>query len=149
IISGSTVTALVHARAFTPGDLDFYTPAGSGFLLVRYIRATGLYRVTKRSSPYDCAAGIGKVWTLVMIGSPKVKINVIDSLSANPFDPIGHFHATIVFGAWTALGLWLGYPNLTFQGVAIITPDSMPIKDELSSHQHVWKILQKYVKRGF
>ncbi|KAJ7152248.1 hypothetical protein C8R43DRAFT_824649, partial [Mycena crocata] len=149
IISGSTVTALVHARVFTPGDLDFYTPCGSGFILVCYLKATGKYRVTKRSSPYDYAAGIGKVWTLVMIGSPKVKINVIDSLSSNPFDPIGHFHATCVFGAWTALGIWLGYPYLTLKGVAIVTPDSMPITDDLPSHQHVWKILQKYVKRGF
>ncbi|KAJ7927868.1 hypothetical protein B0H13DRAFT_1598281 [Mycena leptocephala] len=82
------------------------------------------------------------------IAVPKKK-NVIESLSESALDSVLHFHLTCVFGAWTATGLWLGYRRLTMAGVAMTTPTRMPLRDDLTHHKRVWKILRKYTRRGF
>ncbi|KAJ7158198.1 hypothetical protein C8R43DRAFT_882488, partial [Mycena crocata] len=155
IVSGSAVTALLNnCRSFKPNDLDFYTPFGSGTDVVCYILLSGKYLEVdlKNALPgvgeYNFAAGIGRVWTLRLRHST-ITINVIESLTLNPFDAVCHFHSTCVFGAWTASGIWHGYPLLTLQGRSLTTPMQLPLGNDLRTHQHIWNILRKYRHRGF
>ncbi|KAJ6460682.1 hypothetical protein C8R47DRAFT_993915 [Mycena vitilis] len=149
VISGSTIPALVASDiAFSPTDLDIYSPCRQGCNVVRFLRKGGKYRVVSVSDAYDFVAGIGKVWTLRHRTTRK-KINIIESLSDRPLDSIAHFHSTCVFGAWTAQGLWHAYPHMTMQGLSMTTPTRLPLHDDLDHHKRVWKVLNKYHRRGF
>ncbi|KAJ7921241.1 hypothetical protein B0H13DRAFT_2318595 [Mycena leptocephala] len=149
LISGSTIAVLTGSpSAFCPTDLDVYTPRGGGWKVVQFFKKGGKYRVTKATSAYDFAAGIGKVFTLRHRASKKT-INIIESISLNPLDAVLHFHLSCVFGAWTANHFWHGYPRLTIAGMAITTPSRLPLRDDIDNHKHVWKILRKYKRRSF
>jgi hypothetical protein len=149
LISGSTVAVLTGCPTqFSPHNLDMYTGKGVGTHIIRYLRKSGKYDMVSVTSSYDFAAGIGKVVTLRHRRTMK-EINVIESLSMNPLDSILHFHFTPVFGAWSANSFWHGYRHLTCSGFAITTPAHLPLKDDLESHKHVWKVLRKYALRGF
>jgi hypothetical protein len=73
LISGSTIAALASATSFSPNDLDFYCPHGSGYNVGRFLTKGGNYKVTKFSQTYDFAAGMGRVWTLRHRRSKKKK----------------------------------------------------------------------------
>jgi hypothetical protein len=108
LISGSTIAVLTGLpSAFCPTDLDVYTPRGGGWKVVQFFKKGGKYRVTKATSAYDFAAGIGKVFTLRHRASKKT-INIIESISLNPLDAVLHFHLSCIFGAWTANHFWHG-----------------------------------------
>ncbi|KAJ7500712.1 hypothetical protein B0H11DRAFT_1669864, partial [Mycena galericulata] len=153
IISGSTVAALLHPGMFTPGDIDIYAACHGGYDVVKFFVRSGKFKIAKKNTSYDYAAGIRKVWALerttTLEGMDAVKINVIESLSPNPFDPLTHFHLTCVVGAWIADGFWHGYPALTSAKVALTTMHQLPLKDDLKQQKHVWGVLQKYTARGF
>ncbi|KAJ7902440.1 hypothetical protein B0H13DRAFT_1515593, partial [Mycena leptocephala] len=149
IISGSTVAALAGSPTpFNPNDLDIYAGRGEGWHVVKYLENGNKYRAVKEETSYDFASGIGKVWTLRHRRTDK-KINVIESLSSNPLHSVLHFHFTPVFGAWSANEFWHGYADLTASGYAMTTLTHLPLKDDLQNHKHVWKVLQKYKRRGF
>ncbi|KAJ7158205.1 hypothetical protein C8R43DRAFT_847573, partial [Mycena crocata] len=149
IISGSAVTSLVNAgQVFEPGDIDFYVRLSGGYDVVRYITKSGKYSGVQVTTAYDFVAGIGKVWALKLRGT-ELKINVIESLTDNPFDAVCHFHSTCVFGAWTLDGVWHGYPSLNLRGISITTHTQFPLNDSLSTHQAAWRVLRKYTDRGF
>ncbi|KAJ7431460.1 hypothetical protein B0H11DRAFT_1762080 [Mycena galericulata] len=153
LISGSTVAALLQPGMFSPGDIDIYTACRRGYDAVKFLLRMGKFSIAKTSTSYDYTAGIRKVWTLeatnTLDGTDAKKINVIESLSDNPFDPLTHFHLTCVVGAWLADGFWHGYPALTSRKVALTTMHQLPLKDDLKQQKHVWGVLQKYTDRGF
>ncbi|KAJ7086504.1 hypothetical protein C8R44DRAFT_893569 [Mycena epipterygia] len=148
VISGSIVTGLVHTP-FRSNDLDIFCPSGEGDRTVAFIRLAGNYLVTKQTSDYGGVDSIANVWWMTSLANG-AKINVIESLTASPYDSIVLFHCTAVMAAWTALGLWVAYPDLTMSGAAIVTPATMPLgENDLKSHQDAWRILRKYRRRGF
>ncbi|KAJ7461256.1 hypothetical protein B0H11DRAFT_1923539 [Mycena galericulata] len=148
VFAGSVLTAMAHSGApFAPGDLDIVTGHGLSFEVSRFLEFMG-YDVTDVSTQYKYALGIGKVMTLkhAHLG---LTINILESLTRNPFDAIGHFHFTCVFAAWTSHGLWYGYPQLLTSGRTITTPRHLTVGDSLDRQQRVWHILHKYMARGF
>ncbi|KAJ7116237.1 hypothetical protein C8R43DRAFT_960908 [Mycena crocata] len=149
IISGSTVTSLFPTPVhFLPDDVDFFTASGGGYKLVDFLKTGTGYRLSNVETAYNFVAGIGKVWTMVH-GVYGFKINIIESMSGNPFDAIMRFHSTCVFGAWTADKIWHGYPSLTVEGRAITTPLLTPLQGGLDVHRTTWRVLKKYIARGF
>ncbi|KAJ7093630.1 hypothetical protein C8R43DRAFT_1141840 [Mycena crocata] len=149
IISGSAVTSLFPTPVtFLPDDVDFFAGSGTGHRVVDFLKTGTAYRLTKVETTYNFAAGIGKVWTMIH-ADHGFRINIIESLSGNPFDAIMRFHSTCIFGAWTADRIWHGYPLLTVQGRAITTPLLTPLMGGLDVHQTTWRVLKKYVARGF
>ncbi|KAJ7893234.1 hypothetical protein B0H13DRAFT_1886480 [Mycena leptocephala] len=125
LISGSTVAALACPEpTFAPGDLDFFTPSGRGRLVVDFLASAAAYTVTKELEEYKNAIAIGRMWTL---HRGDVKINVIESLTSNPFHAVLNFHLTGV----------------------IATPVKLPIPHLVPAHINTWKVLHKYMDRGF
>ncbi|KAJ7181803.1 hypothetical protein C8R43DRAFT_1117143 [Mycena crocata] len=149
VVLGSTITSLLRrSTPFAPGDLDFYTAFSVGWDVIRFLRRSGKYKVARMSADYKISAGIGRVWTLKEVGGEH-KINVIESLTHNPYDAIMHFHSTCVFGAWDAAKIWVGYPELTEAGISITAPSLLNGKGDLKYYRRLWRILRKYVRRGF
>ncbi|KAJ7659699.1 hypothetical protein DFH06DRAFT_927897, partial [Mycena polygramma] len=125
VISGSTVAAAMkESDTFTPNDLDIYTPFGTGYSVVQFLKRAGTYSVLGLGRDYDFATGIGKVWTM-RNRCTGLKINVIESLTPYAMDSVLHFHSSCLFGAWTARGWWPGYPWLTAAGFTMTTPSRM------------------------
>ncbi|KAJ7623955.1 hypothetical protein DFH06DRAFT_1340281 [Mycena polygramma] len=149
IIGGSAVASLLQTVApFQPGDLDFIAGTGIGSAVVLFLERAGLYRRTQSSPEYSFALGIGFIWTLV--NDAGKKINVIEALGTNPFDAVGNFHLTCVYGAWCANGLLHCYPSLTTSGNAITTRAKFPHRhDDHAHHTKLWNVLHKYTDRGF
>ncbi|KAJ7077375.1 hypothetical protein B0H15DRAFT_955068 [Mycena belliarum] len=87
IISGSTIPALLQSSpSFEPEDLDFFTKLGGGFEIVRYLTNTDRYHLSTFTAEYQHSIGIGRVWSLT--DNEGTKINVVESLSNNPFDAV-------------------------------------------------------------
>ncbi|KAJ7452430.1 hypothetical protein B0H11DRAFT_2245907 [Mycena galericulata] len=149
VISGSVLTAIAHSGpSFVPDDLDIVTGRRRGYEVVLFLEYMD-YVITKKSIRYRYTAGVGKVWTLRHKHND-VKINILESLTENPLDAICHFHSTCVYGAWTARGLWYGYAQLLMAGCAITTPTRLAIDvTSLTNQQRLWRILRKYMDRGF
>ncbi|KAJ7131651.1 hypothetical protein C8R43DRAFT_1133598 [Mycena crocata] len=148
IVSGSTITALLRSdNAFIPSDLDFFTGAHQGYDVVQFLKKAGRYKITSVGYEYDLSTGVGKVWGMERFTGQKV--NVVESLTDNPYDAVANFHSTCVFGAWDARKLWLGYPELTAAGISLTTPALMPATGDLAYHQRLWRILKKWTGRDF
>ncbi|KAJ7880946.1 hypothetical protein B0H13DRAFT_1531730, partial [Mycena leptocephala] len=147
MISGSTVAAMACPEPpFAPGDLDFFTPSGRGHMLVDFLESAANYTVTKESEEYKNAVAIGGMWTL---HCGDLKINVIESLTSNPFHSILNFHLTGVYGAWDGNGFWHAYGDMTADGIVIATPVKLPTPHHVPAHVNIWKVLHKYMDRGF
>ncbi|KAJ7651584.1 hypothetical protein DFH06DRAFT_1331536 [Mycena polygramma] len=147
-IGGSAVPALFHlGHTFQPADLDFCTGLGRGTEVVDFLKIAGGYHKTRESPEYSFAAGIGRIWTL--INDDGMKINVLESISDNPFESVGNFHLTCVFGAWCANGLLHCYPTLTASAVAITTRAKLPVRFGAENNRSMWEVLHKYTDRGF
>ncbi|KAJ6495745.1 hypothetical protein C8R47DRAFT_1069594 [Mycena vitilis] len=145
VVAGPVVAALARVgTSFQPPDLTFVAIRGRGGVVLDFLHMAGGYQPVRRAGEY--ISGLGKLWSAVnVVGT---KINVIESLTNSPFDVIGQFHLSCVYGAWTANGLLHGYPQLTAAGHTIATPVKLP----LTSHSHRasnWDVLHLYIDRGF
>ncbi|KAJ7436315.1 hypothetical protein B0H11DRAFT_1936821 [Mycena galericulata] len=149
IISGSAVVALLQSArtSFQPTDLDFFTCHEGGYIVARFLSAAAGYKQISYEGPYNFARGIAKVYTLQEKHGTR-KINVIEGYTSNPLDVVMHFHSTLVWGAWTAKGLWHGSPELTLAGIAITTPYLLPL-DYGANDIQIKSVLRKYIDRGF
>ncbi|KAJ7175505.1 hypothetical protein C8R46DRAFT_838408, partial [Mycena filopes] len=148
-ISGSAVTALLRPTdPFLPVDLDFVARSrvGQGPRVVDFLILSARYKLVKDSAEYRNVNAMGRMWTLKRGDR---SINVLESLTLNPLDTISHFHLSCVYGAWFADGVWHGYMHLTTEGMAITTPGRFALPTSLERRQNVWRILQKYIDRGF
>ncbi|KAJ6501539.1 hypothetical protein C8R47DRAFT_1067866 [Mycena vitilis] len=149
IVAGSAVTALVqNVAGFHPGDLDFLVGLGRGRKVVAFLAFAGSYRKTDDSPEYSFARGVGCTWTLY--NEDGKRINIMETMDGNPFQAVGNFHLTCVYGAWCANGLLHWYPSLTVAGHAITTRAKLPYRhDDHPHHTGLWCILHKYADRGF
>lgn len=150
IISGSAVTALAHlGSTFEPGDLDFIAGYGYGTLVFDFLDMARDYKLvdTPDANEYRFASGIARVCT--MRHHDGQKINVFEALTENPFDVVGHFHLTCVYGAWSANGVLHCYPRLTASGIALTSPSKFPLGEGSKARINCWNILHKYTDRGF
>jgi hypothetical protein len=93
------------------------------------------YKTTEVSTAYQFTASMSSVWTMVHPLGEEIKI--IESLTDNALDAVMHFHLTCVFGAWTADGVWYGYPDLTASLRSITTIALMPLGGKLSHHRKI------------
>ncbi|KAJ7162654.1 hypothetical protein C8R43DRAFT_1123339 [Mycena crocata] len=148
IISGSTMVSFLHlGRRFKPADLDIYTGRGKSFDIVRFLKHAAKYKSVSCTHQYDVCTGIGKVCVLKRRCGHT--LNVIESLTDNPYDAVTHFHSSCVFAGWDAHKMWFGYSGLTMRGVTLTSPTLMPGDGGLKQHQRMWSILRKYSARGF
>ncbi|KAJ7181801.1 hypothetical protein C8R43DRAFT_1117141 [Mycena crocata] len=150
VVSGSAVTYLVQSSpTFTPGDLDLFTAAQEGYYVVQYLKHGKRYALHDSVGSYASASGVRKVWTLKNV-TTGAQIHVIESVTDNPFHAILRFHSTCVMGAWTDVGLWHAFPDLTDAALSITTPRQMPLRGGIRTGQRFWKVLSKYRgSRGF
>ena len=148
ILSGSAVPFILGGgSSWSPSDLDFFTGRDMGHTAVLFFKRTGKYAQRSFSNRYTMSQGIRRIWTLENYQGKK--INVVESLSSNPFDAIVHSHSTSVMGAVTASGVWHAYPKLTMNSRSLITPTTVPLKNSIRNHRYIWAMLHKYVDRGF
>ncbi|KAJ7880947.1 hypothetical protein B0H13DRAFT_1891528 [Mycena leptocephala] len=150
IIVGSAVAALARPEyAFVPDDLDFIAGHDSSSLVEDFLHLVGGFCCVpmRDGARYRFVAGIRRVST--MTNSDGKTINVIEAVSGNPFDIVGHLHLSCVYGAWGADGLRHCYPSLTAAGTALTTPAKLSLRGSRQAHDNVWRIVQKYIGRGF
>ena len=148
IISGSIIPFILDGGTdWSPSDLDFFAGRDMGQLVVTFLKKTGEYTQRKISNQYSMSDGIRRIWTLE--NHRGKKINVIEALSSNPFDAVIHLHSTCVMGAVTASGIWHAYPELTMKSQSLMTPFTLPLKNTVKYHRHVWMMLREHVRRGF
>ncbi|KAJ7623954.1 hypothetical protein DFH06DRAFT_1340280 [Mycena polygramma] len=147
-ISGSAVAALtVPAPSFDPNDLDIVVGSGHGPEVVHFIGRAGGYRTIVETDEPSFAPSLGRTW--LTENDEGKRIQVIESLTDNAFDVVGHFHLTCVYGAWYANGLLHCYPALTAGGDALTTARKMPWRHRLPERCGIWDVLDKYTSRGF
>ncbi|KAJ7131256.1 hypothetical protein C8R44DRAFT_731506 [Mycena epipterygia] len=148
IISGSTITALVH-EPFPPNDLDIYCGTGTGVDVVQYLRTTtpDLLVSTDTGYDYEDVTCIRRVWWLRT--GAGAKINVIESFSSNPVDCVLAFHSSPPRGFITFDRLVHLEINNVLRSVGVLTPASIRVTADLKSQIVAWSILQKYRARGF
>jgi hypothetical protein len=150
VISGSTITALVH-QPFIPNDIDFYCHYRVSTNVVRFIEDVGDLQFHEYTGhEYIDVSGIKGVWTLR--GATGRKINIIETLASNPAKCIaGGFHSSAPRGMLEWDGLVHFEINQVRQGRALITRDSLHLDEpeDLSQQIACWNILNKYKARGF
>ncbi|KAJ7779469.1 hypothetical protein DFH07DRAFT_950533 [Mycena maculata] len=148
MISGSTVSAVVY-KHFQPADLDFYCYTGIGADVVRYLEGVRGDLVVDEytTNEYSDADGIAGVHWLQ--GPGGCLVNVIETHSTNPIHAILAFHSSGPRGAieWDRVTHF--EINRAAKGIALVTPTSLVLQEELPNQQRCWRILQKYIARGF
>ncbi|KAK6997118.1 hypothetical protein R3P38DRAFT_2564356 [Favolaschia claudopus] len=147
-IVGSSVLALARPDLrIVPSDLDVVTACRKGPAIADFFTLAACYVASSHPMDYGEVAGIGSVYTLTLGGVRK--INIIESLTDNPLDAVVQFNFSCVFAAWQADGIWLAYPELTSQGLAITTRAIYPMPVGFYARFHTWCVLHKYARRGF
>ncbi|KAJ6491721.1 hypothetical protein C8R47DRAFT_1214517 [Mycena vitilis] len=146
VISGSASAFFFHP-SFAIGDLDFIVGHGKSDIVIDYLLRCAPCVPRETVSAYPNMPGVSRVFTLCL--GEELKIDVIESDSANPLNSIVLFHLSCVYGAWLAGGFWHGYPRLTAAGIALTTPPRMHVNENHSRQKLVYSVLLKYVKRGF
>ncbi|KAF8203576.1 hypothetical protein K438DRAFT_1757887 [Mycena galopus ATCC 62051] len=92
----------------------------------------------RESLRYDGATAISMVWWMQNKSSTR-KINVIESMGEQSPDTVLAFHSTAVMNAWSASGVWFGYPALTESAVSLTR----------RACRRAWNIIHKLQRRGF
>lgn len=120
ILSGSSALELAVPGSCAPGDLDFYCPRTRAKVFVgMLVKHHGFLDMTVRGSRrdfYSRLPGIERVYTLRHSTDDTCKINVIESTTQSPFQPVMFFHSTVVMNFMTGDGVALLYPAMTTSG---------------------------------
>ncbi|KAJ7431643.1 hypothetical protein B0H11DRAFT_2231156 [Mycena galericulata] len=146
IISGSMIAALVH-RPFQPNDIDFYCSSAFGDDVAKYLKAVGNFETQEYiGGEYSDSNGIAGVHWLV---GNDTRVNVIETRSSEPLDAVLTFHSSGPRGAleWDRLSHY--EVNRAARGIALITPTSLTVRNELTNQIRCWQLLHKYGGRGF
>ncbi|KAJ7157068.1 hypothetical protein C8R43DRAFT_949295 [Mycena crocata] len=151
ILSGSTVKRLLFvdeefAPPVFPITLDLYCSRTDADSVVKFVaRATG-YARGPSTVDVPRSGDIHRVISLFAGASPT--INVFATWSSNPMDAIFHLPTSADMGALTLDRIWHAYPRLTFDGLALSTPQRLPL-DDLAGEQRVWDVLHANTHLGF
>ncbi|KAF6759685.1 hypothetical protein DFP72DRAFT_805897 [Ephemerocybe angulata] len=137
IISGSAALAALFPLSFMPGDIDFYAGQHKTDSFCQWLIANTRYRLVKPSAPaaqsevegsYSLACrSIGKVLTL-QDGQLGMKINVVETISSEPFAAVFSFYTTLVMNVITHAGVGCAYPDLTAERIGVRTRSNSPAR---------------------
>lgn len=96
VISGSLVLLVFFPQLFTPGDINFYVPIGSGgYFMARIANISDYLPVLSCSQGYNSVGCLDSVFSMISNSSGK-KINIIVSAMPSAIHPILKFHSTTV-----------------------------------------------------
>lgn len=96
VISGSLALLVFFPRLFTPGNIDFYVPIGSGeYFMARIANSSDYLPVLSCSQGYNSVGCLDSVYSMISNSSGK-QINIIVSAMSSAIHPILKFHSTTV-----------------------------------------------------
>ncbi|KAK7049029.1 hypothetical protein R3P38DRAFT_2764895 [Favolaschia claudopus] len=147
VIAGALLVALCRPDiVFQFTELEIVTPQGKGALVVRFLLLATEYE-TVVTVDSDCSAvNVDHLWTL-QLGHHKIL--VLEANTDNPLDVLARRPLSCLYGALTAKGLWMGYPQLTASGVMVTTPSRFSAASDIASHRKMWHLMQLYLKQNF
>ncbi|KAJ7135259.1 hypothetical protein C8R43DRAFT_956097 [Mycena crocata] len=127
--------------------LDIYCATEDGPIVSDFIQhATGASVSTFVSgaaltelSAISALTGIRRAYILTK--TPGKNIRVFETTSDNPLDVIFHFPTTADMSAWLVDRIWHAYPQLSLNGLAITTPQRLPV-NTIKARQRTWNIMQ-------
>lgn len=145
VLSGSSIPFLLHTgKPFLVDNLDFYTSWNHGEDVVIYLCRMGGYTVVA-GGQHDIINGTNASWVL---RNGWKTINVVESLTTGSACMF-YFHATHMMGFWDGSRIFHAYPALLAARVALTTPHQFMLEYTLDAQCHVWRMLHKYIQRGF
>ncbi|KAJ7157820.1 hypothetical protein C8R46DRAFT_1040126 [Mycena filopes] len=149
VISGSSVTSIAHQRS-QPNDLDLYVHHRHGYRLIEWLRIVGdVHSVQLSMSEYVDARGLRGVWRVHAVNGNCV-INIMQTTSEDPRACIlDTFHSAPSRGCIEFARFCHYESNQIDRSVALVTPHSLKIAEDLEDLQCVWAIIDKYRNRGF
>ncbi|KAJ7083515.1 hypothetical protein C8R43DRAFT_909506 [Mycena crocata] len=152
ILSGSAIPRLSFPRqpqtAFTPNDLDLYTPHGSWRYTLEFFRIGTPYRFfTHLPDTYGLPSVDSITWLTSHIDNPRA-INIMRCRGNHPQEPVVQFHSTCVMGSVDADGAWFANPQLLVDGITVMNRLHFRL-DTVAARQTALGVLRKYTDRGF
>ncbi|KAJ7927960.1 hypothetical protein B0H13DRAFT_2311827 [Mycena leptocephala] len=149
ILAGSAVTALIRIdSAFQPDTLDFVVGSGRAGRVTTFLDRAAGYTFLPEQDP-SIYTPYGMAITRTLRNVDGMIVNVIESLSDNPFDVVGGSALSCAYGYWAATGLLHCYPRLTCAGIALTTPTKLCITDNQYNKANALSVLRQYIARGF
>ncbi|KAF9549162.1 hypothetical protein CPC08DRAFT_648284 [Agrocybe pediades] len=147
VISGSFAQRMLFPgdalMTYSPGDIDFYIPATSRSIFLRFFAMYTPYVVVSSRNTRYYSDAISEVLLLV---SGKSYINIIVSSNDNAIFPIFYFHSTCVMNFLSSAGIFCAYPELTFNLRNL--PNSL--HTQTANHARRFQAcMKKYWARGF
>ncbi|KAJ7026830.1 hypothetical protein C8F04DRAFT_1190220 [Mycena alexandri] len=131
----------------SPLTLDFYCPRYKGGEVRRFLALATGYEYDRE--PLDTATDVFTLReTFTLTHQLRPSINIYEANSDNPLDAILHLPVTADICAWTLDRIWLGYPNPTFEGIAITSPNRLRT-GTLEDEQKTWGVLHTNLQNGF
>ncbi|KAJ7120519.1 hypothetical protein C8R43DRAFT_1117708 [Mycena crocata] len=153
VLSGSALPLLslysrYDADAYTPGDLDFYSPRNTFHFAYLFFTIGTSYRRDRRPyNPYDTIPSLKNIYWLVD-ASRNRSINLMQAKGLNAMEPPTQFHSSAVCAVATAEGIWLSNPRDTFDRITLISRDHLYL-DTLYDRERSFAVLKKWIARGF
>ncbi|KAJ7178813.1 hypothetical protein C8R43DRAFT_942414 [Mycena crocata] len=130
----------------TPLTLDIYCARAEGHKVASFLcEATGRTFTTSAGN-LNTADGINRRFELSNLDAPKIQ--VFETSSDNPLDVVFRFPTTADMGVWLLDKIWHAYPDISFQGLAISTPERLPVHNR-DARQRAWDIIQTHFRYGF
>ncbi|KAJ7730788.1 hypothetical protein B0H16DRAFT_1469468 [Mycena metata] len=129
-----------------PPTLDLYCPVYAGLDVAEFVAYSTGYRRDVFATTVDVDGIIEDCHILTRSGHPSIR--VFETASHNPLDAIFHFPTTADMGAWFLDRIWHANPKVTFHGLAITTPERLPLYN-LDTRQRAWDVTRSAATRGF
>ena len=148
VISGSAAFAVCAPHnAFTPGDIDIYTPKGQSERMVDYLVEKEGFEVVGTSRPFDKGVKYrGGIKLMVQLKRDEYHIDVVESLTRGASLPIAHFWTTTVMLFITGTGICVLYPQLLERSRGLMTP--VRVLDADGGADDFAHLVVKYKQRG-
>lgn len=152
VVSGSVALAVALRTPFrkenwVPTDMDVYVPFSSyGHVLTFFLHTmTGYHASAAHSSGWY--RKLSSIMIVTSFVNPKLdrRVDLIASKDENSLTPIFGFYGTHVMNWISPDGLFVAYPKLTFNHVALFTPFASSAQNS-KQHKHA---MVKYKQRGF
>ncbi|KAH9848084.1 hypothetical protein C2E23DRAFT_871376 [Lenzites betulinus] len=152
VISGSFALAILFRLAWTPKDLDVYTPRDLFWHVVAFLVRVEGYTVSFISnSDYSVFQNVHSVARLRRPNGGR--IDVVQSETNSPLLPLASFWNTAVMNYITPTSFCIAYPHLTDAHRALMTSLDIDIFDgyvgRVPFPREGLLLLWKYERRGF
>ncbi|PVF94354.1 hypothetical protein CPB86DRAFT_818049 [Serendipita vermifera] len=148
IISGSSALWFVEGKQcnWSPGDLDIYTPRNLKDDLINYLLIQGYEVISGQPVMVDFYERSDiRLKSITKLQFGNRKIDVLESRTDSPVEPLMWFHSTIAMNFITWNSIHVLYPNLLFRKTAVA--QYQVVKNQRSQGGDEWS--SKYKNRGY